>query len=190
MCGTEDQDRFIEDLYKEYFNDLLLFCRRMYVEANVADPAGEAENCVHEVFMKAYKEHEKLIKHPDIERWLFKACVYEINNVKNKYWRRDKRHEHDLTVYQDEKHSEKPDFADPLDSIKKFEEDESFQDVKDRLYQALMNNQRTTFDEFYVKGESIKQINEKFGIPIGTIKSTLMRIRNRLKAMGIDKEQY
>ncbi len=91
---------------------------------------------------------------------------------------------------QDEKHFEKPDFVDPLDSIKMFEEDESFQDVKVRLYQALMDNQRTTFEEFYVKGESIKQINEKFGIPVGTIKSTLMRIRNRLKAMGIDEEQH
>ena len=96
-----------------------------------------------------------------------------------------------ISLYtQDDKHFEKPDFVDPPDSIKMFEEDESFQDVKDRLHQALMDNLRINIRGVNVTGESTKQINEKFGIPVGTIKSTLMRIRNRLKAMGIDEEQH
>lgn len=188
MSIGNERDEFIGQLYEAYHDDLILFCRRHYHQAGVDDATGCAEETVQEVFMSAAKLYEKLMSHPNIAGWLYKTCIHKINNERKKFYRRGKRHGHAGGERNDAEaeRRETINFADPHDLIQKYEDDEAYQDIKDRMYEALMESQRAAFTEYYIHGKKIKEIHEAAKVAEGTIKSQLKRIRDRLRKMGFD----
>lgn len=192
MNDENERDEFIGLLYEQYYSDLILYCRRCFREAGVDDVSGYADEAVQEVFMKASRLYRRLMRHPNIVGWLYKACFNQIRNGKNKFYRSAK-HRDVETRDKDDGEGQRMDnecFVDPYDLIQKYEDDEEYRDVKDRIYKALIDSQRVTFSKYYLEGKKIREIHEETGISEGTIKSHLNRIRERLRTLGFDKNIF
>ena len=68
--------------------------------------------------------------------------------------------------------------VDPLDAVVRSEERTTVRAALKRL-KAI---DRTALEAFYLKGQSLNEIADRFDVPLGTVKRRLHTARNRLKA--------
>ena len=168
-----ERNALIEELYEQYYDKLVLHCMTMVGYRPELLPM--AEECVQEVFYLALKRHQRLHDHPDVEGWLFRCCNNRMHNMLFTYFLRSKKHAYSS----DEETS--PELADPYDSFLGFEENQAFYGCIDRIHSLLLENENEIFDSYFLQGYTIDEIAVHYGKSKSSIKSTIYRIRKRLK---------
>lgn len=73
---------------------LVLYCFRQLI--GEPDAIGQAEQYVHEDFLRAAKSYDKLKGHPNIKGWLYKTVEHILRNELAKTRRRTKKHSFSL----------------------------------------------------------------------------------------------
>lgn len=172
MSETE-RNIFISRLYENYFDRLNLFCLRM--TGYRPELFSFAEECVQDVFHTAIKKYKELANHPDVEGWLFRCCINRMNNLLKTYYGRQKWHAYSMDG------DRVAELYDPNDSFRLLEENEAYREALERIYNLLLDNEKEIFEQYFLQGYDLAHISEYTSKSPSSIKSTIYRIRKRLK---------
>ncbi|MBI1185163.1 sigma-70 family RNA polymerase sigma factor [bacterium] len=169
-CLKEDR-RFQKELYDRYASKLMAVCYRYCKNRE------EAQDVLHEGFIKAVKNLHRFEGKGSFEGWLRRIMV----NTALENFRKNKH----LVVVEDIEHAESQRVESK--ALDKMSAEELL-----RLVNALPAGFRVVFNLYAIEGYSHKEIAEQLQISIGTSKSQLSRARAALQNMikGIDIEVY
>ena len=149
-----------EELYEKHYPELLKYA------AAACQNRTEAEDLAQEVFLKALQNANVFQDLGPSQRraWLYRA----LKNTLCDRWRRSKLEEGYLDTLE-------PDAASP---------DPGIQAVENALLlQALSGEDRALFHLRYEEGYNATELSQMLGIPPGTVRARLSRMRTLLKTM-------
>jgi len=169
-CLKEDR-RFQKELYDRYSSKLLAVCCRYCRNRE------EAQDVLHEGFIKAIKNLHRFEGKGSFEGWLRRIMV----NASLENFRKTKY----LVAVEDIQEAE----SQQTDSVAV--EQMSAKELLS-MVQALPAGFRIVFNLYAIEGFSHKEISEQLGISVGTSKSQLSRARASLQNMikKVDSEVY
>lgn len=167
----KSERQYQEEFYFRYSAKMLAVCCRY------AKSTSEAEDILHEGFIKAFSKLDKFKGNGSLEGWVRRIMV----NTSLENFRRQKN----LQVV-DEFEEENSLKMDPK-ALSNMSADEIL-----GLVQKLPSGFRVVFNLYALEGYSHKDIAEELGISVGTSKSQLSRARAALQSMiqSTDSETY
>lgn len=167
----KSERQFQEEFYSRYASKMLSVCCRY------AKNTSEAEDVLHEGFIKAFGKLDKFKGNGSLEGWVRRIMV----NTSLENFRRQKN----LQVV-DEFEEENSLKMDPK-ALSNMSADEIL-----GLVQKLPSGFRVVFNLYALEGYSHKDIAQELGISVGTSKSQLSRARAALQTMiqSTDAETY
>ena len=149
-----------EELYEKHYQELL-----KYAAAACENPA-EAEDVAQEVFLKALQSGTLFQDLGPNQRraWLYRTLKNEMYDR----WRRDKK---------------EWDYLQKLDG-EEISSDPGLEQVETRLLLGTLNDEdRALYHLRYEEGYNATELSHMLGIPAGTIRARLSRMRTLLKTM-------
>ena len=158
-----DNEAF-EALYRQHAGRVHALCLRM------TGNAAQAEDCVQEAFVQAWKKLSSFQGASAFGTWLYRIAVNEVLGVQ----RRDRRRITHLQVVGDEERSEGMEYAHAL-GVEAGEEIDVEQAVR-----ALPEGARNVFVLVGLHGYSHEETAEALGVAVGTSKAQLHRARQLL----------
>lgn len=174
---TEDELKFIENLYEKHSKDLLKYAIRILDEQN-------AEEAVQNVFWilcrKDKKDDdgeykiEKVMNYKEPVKWLYKTLIFSIQKI----IRKKKQYAH-LMMYM-------PPQADTEFGIEigmeDFPDERPVDEDVDLLYSDLAANKDfQLIKEFSVDDKSLKTMADKYGVSVRAVEQRLYRARKKLR---------
>jgi RNA polymerase sigma factor (sigma-70 family) len=157
----------VESLFKTHQKHVLLFVRRY-----VRDPS-EAEDVVQSTFLEATRCAAKFSNLSKPSTWLFGIAL----NMARSHVRRKKN---EVYLADIEQYDEACDpIADPANAIEA--RDLALKSLA--LIDTLSDDLRTTFDAVLNCGQTYDLAARELGVPIGTVRSRLSRIREQLRTL-------
>ena len=173
MEGTGVNDQFIEELYRNYYEELHRYCAMQFHFA----PAymSTVDDIVQEVFIKAYCNRKELLAHDNKMGWLCITC----RNMCRSIVRRDLRRKEltGIAVPLEECN----DYVQRLDDIMRWVEQQEDREVLDALRQKLTDTEALVYKAYYAEGQSDWEIAETLGMTHSAVRGVLQRIRNKAK---------
>ncbi len=166
-------DQFIDELYRDYAEELHRYCAMQFHFAPAYMPA--VDDIVQEVFIKAYRERKDLMEHTNKMGWLCVAC----RNMCRSIVRRDLRRREliGIAVPLDDCN----DYAQRLDDIMRWVEQQEDREVLDALKQTLTAAERRVYQAYYEEGQSDQEVADTQGMTLVAVRGVLQRIRNKAK---------
>jgi len=160
-------------LYKRYERRI-----EYYVSKKVS--IDDVEDCVQEIFLRAFNNLGKYKKKAKFSTWLFTIATHACYD----YWRKHKqRNEMPLEIPVESKDGETWEI--PFPSPNPGPDDLMYRkELRDRIKKAmdqLSEKERTVASLKMVQGFSQEEISEITGIPEGTVGSMLFNIKRKLK---------
>lgn len=171
--NEDEKTLFFEELYETYYDVLVLRCKRF--AAYQPELQALAEDCVQDVFLKAITDYQRLSVHPDIAGWLFRACLNRMRNISHTQWVRSQKHAFSI----DEQVS--PEIADVVNAFQRFDTNVEYGECLSRIYSLLLDDERAVFDDYFLNRMPAKSIAQQHGTTQGAVKSTIYRIRKKIK---------
>lgn len=156
-------------LYEEYYDILMAICLR-YANNHI-----EAEDVLHESFIKIYKNIEKYKPGTSLKGWMSRIVV---NTSIDHYRKRSRK----KTVGLDNVFHLKTNAPSVLESL-------SAEEIIGAMHQ-LSNMYRTIFNLFVVEGYPHKEIAKKLNISESTSRSNLVKARKKLKEILLAKDKF
>lgn len=159
----------LKQLYEEYYEILFPICLRY------AQKQEEAEDILHEGFIKIFKNIDKYQPGTSIKSWMKRIMV---NAAIDHYRERKRKHTEEIT---------------PMLHIRSKRPDIFSKITVDEILAALRQlspTYRTVFNLFVVEGFSHREIAKKLNITESTSRSNLVKARNKLKSLLLPKEDY
>jgi RNA polymerase sigma-70 factor (ECF subfamily) len=159
----------LKKLYEENYDLLYPVCLRY------AQREEEAEDILHEGFIKIFRHIEKYQPGTSLRSWMKRIMV----NAAIDHYREGKR-----------KHTEE---ITPMLHIRSKRPDILSKITVDEILAALRQlspTYRTVFNMFVMEGFSHREIAEKLNITESTSRSNLVKARNKLKSLLLPKEDY
>lgn len=134
---------------------------------------GEAEDVAQDVFLRAYKALPGFRKEAKFSTWLYRIC-------------------HNLCITTAKKNRRKELFLSRAtsghqDSVEVAYERKEIREKVRRLISELPPAYSSAITLRHIQGLSYKEISEILGQPLGTTKSTILRAREQLKKLALEK---
>lgn len=178
---TEDELKFIEDLYEKHSKALLGYAVRILDEQN-------AEEAVQNVFWILCRKDgngkytiEKVMKYKEPVKWLYKTLRFSIKKIIRK-----KQQYAKLMIYT-------PPQADTKFGIEigmeDFPDQSPMDENVDFLYSDLATNKEfKLIKEFSVDDKSLKNMADKYGVSVRAVEQRLYRARKKLQKIFNNKK--
>lgn len=164
-------DQFIEELYKNYYEELHRYCAMQFHFAPAYMPT--VDDIVQEVFIKAYRNRKELLTHDRRMGWLCVTC----RNMCRSIVRRDLRRRDIIGTQVSLEDCN--DFSQRLDDIMRWLEQREDQDVLEALKQTLTSLELSVYKSYYEDGRSDHDVAEEQGMTLVAVRGVLQRIRNK-----------
>lgn len=176
---TEDELKFIENLYKKYSKELLDYATQFLDENN-------AEEALQNVFWSLCKKDkkdvdgkykiEKVMAYDKPAGWLYNALRFSISKII-----RNKKRFAQLMIYM-------PQQADTEFGIEMgmedFPDERPVDEDVDLLYSDLVSNEDFQLvKEFSVEDKSLKDMADKYAVSVSTLEQRLYRARKKLRKL-------
>ncbi len=158
------QNRFLEELFRSYYNNLLI-----YANTCLGNPAV-AEDMVQDTFHEAANQISKLMEHPYPDRWLIKTLKFKIRN----YTRSQSRQMKYLVDCMDFTACPSGDSVE--DSVINGEQQPPFQ----RIRNTIQEDELRFLIDATLNKYSHYQLAAKYGITVWASAKRLSRIREKL----------
>lgn len=159
----------LKKLYEEHYNYLYPVCLRY------AQREEEAEDVLHEGFIKIFKNIEKYQAGTSLKSWMRRIIV---NSAIDHYRERKRKRTEEIT---------------PMLKLRSKRPDVFSKITVDEILEALRQlspTYRTVFNMFVMEGFSHREIATKLKITESTSRSNLVKARNKLKSILLPKENY
>ena len=166
-------DQFIEELYRNYYEELHRYCAMQFHFA----PAymSDVDDIVQDVFIKAYRNRKELLAHDNKMGWLCITC----RNMCRSIVRRDLRRKELTGVAVPLEDCN--DYAQRLDDIMRWVEQQEDREVLESLKQTLTDMEARVYKAYYEEGQSDHETAENLGMTRVAVRGILQRIRNKAK---------
>lgn len=166
-------DQFIEELYKNYYEELHRYCAMQFHFSPAYMPT--VDDIVQEVFIKAYCNRKELLTHDSKMGWLCITC----RNMCRSIVRRDLRRKEltGVAVPLEDNY----DYVQRLDDIMRWVEKQEDREVLDALKQALTDTEARVYRAYYESGQSDQESADALGMTRVAVRGVLQRIRNKAK---------
>lgn len=156
-------------LYEDYYGVLMPLCMRY------ADSDKEAEDILHDSFIKIFKNIEKYDPGTSLKNWMVKIVV---NTAIDNFRRRESK----KTVELDNVYSLKTKEPNALQII-------TAEEIINAM-QKLTHIYRVVFNMFVVEGYNHKEIAESLNISESTSRSNLVKARKKLKEILLSNDKF
>ena len=166
-------DQFIEELYGNYYEELHRYCALQFHFASAYMPT--VDDIVQDVFIKAYRNRKELLAHDNKMGWLCITC----RNMCRSIVRRDLRRREITGVVVPLEDCN--DYAQRLDDIMRWVEQQEDREVLDALKQTLTETEACVYKAYYEDGQSDHEVAENLGMTRVAVRGVLQRIRNKAK---------
>ena len=166
-------DKFIEELYKNYYEELHRYCAMQFHFAPAYMPT--VDDIVQEVFIKAYRNRKELLTHDSKMGWLCITC----RNMCRSIVRRDLRRKELTGVAVPLEDCN--DYVQRLDDIMRWVEQQEDREVLDALKQTLTDTEARVYRAYYEEGQSDQEAADNLGMTRVAVRGVLQRIRNKAK---------
>lgn len=166
-------DQCIEELYRNYYDKLHRYCAMQFHFAPAYMPV--VDDIVQEVFIKAYRNRQELLAHDNKMGWLCITC----RNMCRSIVRRDLRRKEITGVAVPLEDCN--DYAQRLDDIMRWVEQQEDREVLDALKQTLTNTEARVYKAYYEDSQSDQEIADTLGMTRVAVRGVLQRIRNKAK---------
>lgn len=173
MEGTAVNCQFIEELYKDYFEELHRYCAMQFHFAPEYMPT--VDDIVQEVFIKAYRNQHMLMKHANKMGWLCITCRNMCKSIIRRNLRR--REITGVAVPLEECNEYSQHFDDIMRWVEQLEDQEALKSLK----QTLTPTELGVYEAYYEDGRSDHEVAEKMGMTLVAVRGVLQRIRNKAK---------
>lgn len=173
MDGTGVNDQFIEELYRNYYEELHRYCAMQFHFAPAYMPT--VDDIVQEVFIKAYRNRKELLTHDSKMGWLCITC----RNMCRSIVRRDLRRKELTGVAVPLEDCN--DYVQRLDDIMRWVEQQEDREVLDALKQTLTDTEARVYRAYYEAGQSDQEAADHLGMTRVAVRGVLQRIRNKAK---------
>jgi len=159
----------LRKIYEEYYEYLYPVCLRY------ASDEDEAEDILHEGFIKIYKHIAKYEPGTSLKAWMRRIMV---NSAIDHYRERKRKRTEEITPIM-KLRSARPDVLSRI----------TVEEILEAMRQ-LSPTYRTVFNLFVMEGYSHREIALKLNITESTSRSNLVKARNKLKSLLLPKESY
>lgn len=173
MEGTGVNDQFIEELYRDFYEELHRYCAMQFHFSPAYMPT--VDDIVQEVFIKAYRNRKELLTHDNKMGWLCITC----RNMCRSIVRRDLRRKELIGV--SVPLEECNDYVQRLDDIMRWVEQQEDREVLDALKQTLTDTEARVYRAYYEEGQSDQEAADNLGMTRVAVRGVLQRIRNKAK---------
>lgn len=170
------KEKFIEDCYQQYYGFLWNLCRKKVAcDPNYLDLVN---TCIQDTFLLAYQSYDSVVHHENIRAWLTRTCL---NRLLPYAQLQRKRMEHEAYSLDD---PEKPKSSEPFEyGISEALEGNEATGFIDEFLPQLSEQERNVFNSYFLEELPLIHIAAIQDCSIGTIKSTIHRIRKKAKKM-------
>ena len=168
-------DGFIEELIERYHDPLYKQCKRivkynpLYMEL--------IDDCIQEVFFKAYFDYDSLTRSGNTYGWLAVCCENYFRSLYRKNKRRGEIAGIHVSIDQ------YGDIKDPTDAIIRWLERAAAKTVLNELKSKLTPLELSVFQHYYEKGQTMKETAIQNNMSNVSVRAALDRIRSKLKKM-------
>jgi RNA polymerase sigma factor (sigma-70 family) len=170
ITAVQQRERWaLKKIYEEHYDYLFPVCLRY------AQSEPEAEDIMHEGFIKIYKNISKYEAGTSLKSWMRRIMV---NSSIDHYRERKRKRTEEITPML-KMRSKRPDVFSKL--------------TVDEILLALRKlspTYRTVFNMFVIEGFSHREIANALNITESTSRSNLVKARNKLKSILLPKENY
>ena len=167
MDNTKDKAmKFVEELYKEYYNKMLNTVRKDTLCGSMA------EDIVQDTFTEAVRKAEKVYTHENPGGWLMETAKYKTMGVHRRVQKRALMETEDILM-----------------EIKGYEADYGLVELHMVMDEVLNEHELMLLHMFYYAGYSVKELAGMEGITEGNFKVRMLRIRNKVKQALKDKKK-
>ncbi len=170
------KEKFIEDCYQQYYGFLWNLCRKKVAgDPNYLDLVN---TCIQDTFLLAYQSYDSVVHHENIRAGLTRTSL---NRLLPYAKLQRKQMEHVAFSLDD---SQKGKTAEPLKySISEAAESNEAIGFINEFLPQLSEQERFIFNSYFLEKLPLADIAAMRGCSIGTIKSTINRIRKKAKKM-------
>ena len=167
-----DQERFLNELFDQEYDNLFSYCKKRLYDDQVA------EDCVGEVFFRAYKNADKLMGHENPDGWVHVTAQMVIKEMFRKTSGRRKM----LIVFVsldtvEDQYSH--DFCNIAESAPYID----IPRAKQKILSDLNDRDRELYDLIYVKKLSAAELSERTCRPIPTLRVQKSRLKEKIVKM-------
>ena len=169
---VDERERFLNDLFDTEYEKLFTYClKRLYDEQT-------AEDCVGEVFFRAYDSIDKLMDHPNPTGWLFKTAQLVLKEM----IRKSNGRKRIIVLIDTFETFETVTPQDRDNSYSKIPE-RSIAEAKYRIISSLNERDRELYELIYVNKLAPSILSERTGRPIPTLRVQKSRLKEKLIKM-------
>jgi RNA polymerase sigma factor (sigma-70 family) len=158
-----------KSLYEDYYGSLMPLCMRY------ADSDKDAEDILHESFIKIFKNIDKYDPGTSLKNWMVRIVI---NTAIDNYRKREKKKIVELENVYNLKVKEP-------NALQTMTAEEIIASM-----QQLTQIYRTVFNMFVVEGYSHKEISESLNISESTSRSNLVKARKKLKEILLSNDKF
>jgi len=165
LCQKGDTEAF-EELVERYKGMIFTMIHR------ILGQPGEAEDVAQDVFIRAYKALPKFRREAKFSTWLYTIC-------------------HNLCITEAKKRRRERDLLTRMEScgssVEAVHERREIQEKVRALISELPPVYSSAITLRHIHGLSYQEISEILGQPLGTTKSTILRAREQLKRLVLER---
>ena len=167
-----EQEAFIEDCYRQYYDFLIKLCRREV--GNNRLYADLVDTCIQDTFLLAYQAYPEITQHANLRAWLARTCL---NRLLPYAKLQRKRMAHEAFSLDEDTAGvmKEPGFPDTG------EDRLALSELLEQVQGVLSDQERRIFRDYFVEGLTAPEIARQRNLHIGTVKATIHSIRKKAK---------
>lgn len=173
MVNECERNILLEKLYEQYYDALVLRCKRY--TAYKPEAKDMIEDCVQDVFLKVIQNYRKLVNHPNLTGWLFRACENRMKNLAHTQSVRARKHAFSIDA------QASPEIVDVVRAFQRYDDMAEYTECISRIYELLLDEERLVFNDYFLQNMSAKEVAERHNTTEGGAKSMIYRIRKKIK---------
>lgn len=170
--STAGQDKFINELYNNYYNEIVSYCTAM------TDDADDGEMCARDVFQQAYTDYNKLISHPNVVGWLKLTARNRVNRYLRERSRRRKYEVHITEL--SENHLASVEYFDRYDR-EIFDDFGDIDEQKKEVLSKLTEEERRLYELRFIRNLTFKEIAPLIGKSESATRIRTVRLEQRIR---------
>ena len=167
-----EQEAFIEDCYRQYYDFLIKLCRcevgnnRLYADL--------VDTCIQDTFLLAYQAYPEIKQHANLRAWLARTCL---NRLLPYAKLQRKRMEHEAFSLDEDtaRVMKEPGFPNTG------EDKLALLELLEQVQGLLSDQERRIFRDYFVEGLTAPEIARQRNLHTGTVKATIHAIRQKAK---------
>ncbi len=171
MLNAQEKE-FLHGLVEKYGSVLEKYCWRCLSASH--DREQQTKDILQEVYLDAVQNVKALMNHPKVLGWLKLSCYHHIIDARRS---QNSKPECPLEPEQIDEYLAR---IEAVEALKRWR-DRTLSDVCSTVIEILSSEEKSTFEDHFLRGYSMKETAERENIDYDTVRGRINSIRKKLK---------